>query len=77
MWSADIEPETVERPKQVADAKGSVWWGRFGQSGNAISARRLGQLQEQLKRGIPTGWPDHIYAPYAPPPHAVHDAARR
>ena len=29
-WNADREPATIERHKEVAENKGSVWWGRFG-----------------------------------------------
>ncbi len=52
-WSADLEARTVERHREKAAEAGSVWWGRFG-VGNAISAKRLQLLQDQLAKGFPT-----------------------
>jgi hypothetical protein len=53
-WSTDLETQTVELHEQVARSKGSVWWGRFGQGASPISAARLGLLQRQIERHLPT-----------------------
>jgi hypothetical protein len=53
-WSADIEAQTVALHEATAAARGSVWWGQFGQRANPISAARLDLLREQLRRGLPT-----------------------
>jgi 5-methylcytosine-specific restriction enzyme B len=51
-WSTDIEPQTVELHRAIADEKGAVWWARLG--GTGADARKLAQIKEQLERGIPT-----------------------
>jgi 5-methylcytosine-specific restriction protein B len=52
-WSAEIEAQTVDRHRAVAERKGAVWWGRVG-SGTGISASRLQMLQEQIRASTPT-----------------------
>jgi len=40
-WSADREPQTVERHRTVAERDGSVWWGKFAAPGSTgMGARR-------------------------------------
>jgi len=53
-WSSDRESSTIERSAAVVDREGSVWWGRWGMGGSAISASRLEQIREQVRRGVPT-----------------------
>jgi 5-methylcytosine-specific restriction protein B len=53
-WSTDIEPRTVDLHRAVAESKGSVWWGKFGDSTNPIRKSKLSQIQAQLEGGINT-----------------------
>jgi MoxR-like ATPase len=53
-WSATSKPDTVQLHEQVAMARGSVWWGKFGRG---IAAQRLKELDDQLRRDKPT----HVY----------------
>ncbi len=53
-WSVDVEAQTVELHRSVAEAKGSVWWGRVSQSTSPIGPARLEHIREQLTREIPT-----------------------
>jgi 5-methylcytosine-specific restriction protein B len=53
-WSKEAEPSTLALHETVADAKGSVWWGRITRRTSSIGNRTLEQLQLQLDKGIPT-----------------------
>jgi AAA+ ATPase superfamily predicted ATPase len=53
-WSSGIEAQTVELHRAVAKAKGSVWWGKFGNVNRTIGKHKLQQLRSQLAEGIPT-----------------------
>jgi 5-methylcytosine-specific restriction enzyme B len=53
-WSADIESQTVTLHRQVAEAKGSVWWGKFGSSESAIAKKQLDAINAQLEADIET-----------------------
>jgi hypothetical protein len=54
-WSADREPQTVERHRVVAQHEGSVWWGKFAAPGSTgMGASKLADLQGQLQAGVRT-----------------------
>jgi 5-methylcytosine-specific restriction enzyme B len=53
-WSADVESQTVDLHRRVADAKGSVWWGKFGSSESAIAKKQLDTINAQLEADIDT-----------------------
>jgi 5-methylcytosine-specific restriction protein B len=54
-WQADTEPKTLQLHQEVAEQRGSVWWGSFGdEAPKAISTARSEWIREQLQRGIPT-----------------------
>jgi 5-methylcytosine-specific restriction protein B len=53
-WSADVESQTVDLHRQVAEAKGSVWWGKFGSSESAIAKKQLDTINAQLEAGVDT-----------------------
>ena len=54
-WNDAREPRTIQLHKEVADAKGSVWWGRFAQPGaSGMGDSRLAELQRQLEDGVTT-----------------------
>ena len=55
-WSATEEANTIGRHKEIADGKGSVWWGRWRSSAASpgISAGRLVEFRHQLEDEVPT-----------------------
>lgn len=54
-WNADFRPETIELHREVAELRGSVWWGRFsGPTTPAVSKSKQSDLQVQLDAEIPT-----------------------
>ncbi len=53
-WSADVESQTVDLHRQVAEAKGSVWWGKFGSSESAIAKKQLDTINAQLEADVDT-----------------------
>jgi MoxR-like ATPase len=53
-WSADVESQTVSLHQQVAEEKGSVWWGKFGSSESAIAKKQLDTINAQLEAEIET-----------------------
>jgi hypothetical protein len=53
-WAADRETRTVDLHRQVANAHGSVWWGRFGHSDGPVGETKLDQLKQQLAKGKDT-----------------------
>ena len=53
-WSADVESQTVALHQQVAEVKGSVWWGKFGSSESAIAKKQLDTINAQLEADIDT-----------------------
>jgi len=54
-WSADVEPRTVDIHHDLADERGAVWWGKFGQRTRAsLAARNLGRIRQQLDDGVDT-----------------------
>jgi hypothetical protein len=54
-WNADREPRTIERHREIAEQRASVWWGRFAQPGGpGVSADRITELRAQIESGIPT-----------------------
>lgn len=54
-WSLDYEPATIARHREIAEEKGSVWWGKFGRPGaKALNEKRLDDLRKQLEQGTPT-----------------------
>ena len=50
--SAKETPDTIERHKRIADERGAVWWGKFGDVG--MSPGRFAQIRRQLARGLVT-----------------------
>jgi AAA domain (dynein-related subfamily)/EVE domain len=54
-WSVDFEPRTIDRHREVAEAEGSVWWGKFGKPGSrALSDKRLSDIRSQLEGAVTT-----------------------
>jgi hypothetical protein len=55
-WSAAEESNTIGRHKEIADGKGSVWWGRWRSTAASpgISAGRLAEFRHQLEDEVPT-----------------------
>ncbi len=53
-WSADIESQTVDLHRRVAEERGSVWWGKFGSSQRAIAEKQLDTINAQLEAGVDT-----------------------
>jgi hypothetical protein len=53
-WSADVESQTVALHQRVAEAKGSVWWGKFGSSESPIAKKQLDMINAQLEAGVDT-----------------------
>jgi DNA polymerase III delta prime subunit len=54
-WNADGEPRTLEIHKELAEAHGETWWGRFAQATTpAVAAGKVAQLQHQLDAGLTT-----------------------
>jgi MrcB-like, N-terminal domain len=54
-WSADFDPQTIEKHRSIAEAQGSVWWGKFDQTGKyKMSSEKFSQLRDQLKADTPT-----------------------
>jgi MoxR-like ATPase len=51
-WSEDVESQTVTLHRDVAEEKGSVWWGKLSESESGIGKRRLESIREQLNAGI-------------------------
>jgi MoxR-like ATPase len=57
-WSGSVEPRTIDHHRDVAEQKGSVWWGRQSKPGSrGIAAHWIERLRQQLVDGIPT----HVY----------------
>lgn len=54
-WSAEQKPDTISLHRQIAEDKGSVWWGKNGKPGTvAMNAAKLQAVQDQLSAGVPT-----------------------
>ncbi|MFC0224758.1 MrcB family domain-containing protein [Nocardioides zeicaulis] len=54
-WSREVRSDTIERHRAVAEALGSVWWGKIGKPGtNAMSPQRLALVKDQLASGQTT-----------------------
>ncbi len=54
-WALSYEPDTIVKHRAIADAKGSVWWGKFDERGRYnMSADKLAELQRQVASGEPT-----------------------
>jgi hypothetical protein len=54
-WSPNVRPDTIDRHKEVVDAKGSVWWGRLSKpSTTGLGADWLAKLRKQLDDGSET-----------------------
>jgi 5-methylcytosine-specific restriction protein B len=54
-WSADFDAQTIEKHRTIAEAQGSVWWGKFDQTGKyRMSSEKFTQLRDQLRADIPT-----------------------
>ncbi len=51
-WSADLQPETIEVHREIADLKGSVWWGRI--SDRPTGDKKIRRIKEQLSGEVPT-----------------------
>jgi MoxR-like ATPase len=51
-WSEDVESQTVSLHRDVAEKKGSVWWGKLSSSENGIGKQRLESIREQLDKGV-------------------------
>lgn len=57
-WNTTLEPNTVGIHKQIAEDKGSVWWGRIGQPGSSgMGKERMADLRRQLDGDVET----HVY----------------
>jgi hypothetical protein len=55
-WSPDIRPDTLSAHRRIAEAAGSVWWGKFGKTSTSpISDLRLESLRKQIATSdVPT-----------------------
>jgi len=54
-WRLTENPRTVDLHREVAEARGSVWWGKLGDpERNALSDLNLALLRVQLQSGDPT-----------------------
>lgn len=54
-WSAERNPATLSEHDAVAQQRGAVWWGKFGDpSTTAMSAARRDVVRAQLEAGIET-----------------------
>jgi 5-methylcytosine-specific restriction protein B len=54
-WNTDINPRTIYEHKDIADDRGSVWWGRFAREGGpGVADTKIADLNAQLTAGIPT-----------------------
>lgn len=54
-WSRQVRADTIEQHRQVAMAKGSVWWGKIGRpNASALSQKRLDLVRDQLAADVPT-----------------------
>jgi MoxR-like ATPase len=55
-WTANHEPKTIERHREIAESKGAVWWGKFGDPAAraAVASRKLDHFQQQIKSGAKT-----------------------
>jgi MoxR-like ATPase len=54
-WSATYGADTVAKHQEVADAQGSVWWGRRGSPGSTgLADQPLNTIRRQLETGVPT-----------------------
>lgn len=53
-WSSDVESQTIALHRAMAEAKGSVWWGKFGSSDSAIAKKQLDTINAQLEAGVDT-----------------------
>jgi MoxR-like ATPase len=54
-WSANARPDTIDRHREVADAKGAVWWGRQSKPGTTgLGQDWLKKLRAQLDAGSQT-----------------------
>lgn len=54
-WSPSHGRDTVDLHREVADGRGSVWWGLIGKPGSKkLADASLARLLEQLADGVPT-----------------------
>jgi 5-methylcytosine-specific restriction enzyme B len=54
-WNAAYESRTIARHRDVAEARGAVWWGKFGNPvTTGIGATKLEALRDQVTLHIPT-----------------------
>jgi MoxR-like ATPase len=55
-WTANHEPETIERHREIAESDGAVWWGKFGDPAAraAVAAKKLDDFQRQIEGGTKT-----------------------
>ena len=54
-WNADAEPRTIDIHREIADAEGSVWWGRFADpTRSTLADSKQKQLRRQLDNDVRT-----------------------
>jgi MoxR-like ATPase len=54
-WSAAIDPETVDKHREVVDAHGASWWGRQSKPGvTGLAESWITKLRAQLENGSTT-----------------------
>src|SRR5262249_10176586 len=51
-WRQSHEVSTIDQHKAIAEQKGSVWWGKFGEG--KVSTTKLDRLQKQVADGVTT-----------------------
>jgi len=58
-WRVSEEPRTIDLHREIADRRGSVWWGKIGDPDgrSAMSGTYLDHFREQLRESTPT----HVY----------------
>ncbi len=54
-WSRQHAGDTIEQHKRIADERGSVWWGIFGNRDRTpLSQNKIDRMRRQLAEAVPT-----------------------
>jgi MoxR-like ATPase len=57
-WQPTQNPNTITEHRELAEARGAVWWGKIGNQGRSpLSEANLETLRQQIAAGVPT----HVY----------------